>query len=90
MDHSLWENLTKIMCSSIGAILQSEQRKHHPATFPGAQAGRRDFYSEWALTALMGYAPVYKESGIRIIWGKLQIAKECSDNLQELIIGMIY
>ena len=38
----------------------------------------------------MGYAQVYTESGIPNIWGKFQMSKECADNRQELLIGMMY
>ena len=38
----------------------------------------------------MGYAQVYTETGVPIIWGKFQIFKEFSDNRQELMAGMGY
>ena len=38
----------------------------------------------------MGYAQVYTESGIPKIWGKFQMSKECADNRQELLAGMMY
>ena len=38
----------------------------------------------------MGYAQVYIESGIPRIWGKFHISKECADNGQELMSGMMY
>ena len=38
----------------------------------------------------MGYAQVYTEAGIPIIWGKFQMSKECADNRQELLAGMMY
>ena len=38
----------------------------------------------------MGYAQVYKESGIPKVWGRFQISKECDDNHQELLTGMMY
>ena len=38
----------------------------------------------------MGYTQVYTESGIPRIWGHFRISKECDDNRQELLEGMIY
>ena len=38
----------------------------------------------------MGYAQVYIETGIPRIWDKFQIPKECSENRQELLTGMMY
>ena len=38
----------------------------------------------------MGYAQVHTEAGIPIIWGKFQMSKECTDNSQELLAGMMY
>ena len=78
------------MGSSMGAMLQAQQIQHKPTDTPIAQAGRREFYSDWALAALMGYAQVYTESGIPRIWGKCQMYKECSENRQEILAGMMY
>ena len=38
----------------------------------------------------MGYAQVYTETGIPRIWEKFQMSKECADNSQELLSGMMY
>ena len=38
----------------------------------------------------MGYAQVYIEAGVPRIWGNFQISKECTDNRQELLAGMMY
>ena len=70
------------MGSGIGAMLQAQQIQQQPTATPSAQTGRRQFYSDWALAALMGYAQVYTESGIPRIWGKFQMSKECADNRQ--------
>ena len=70
------------MGSGIGAMLQAQQIQQQPTDTPSAQTGRRQFYSDWALAALMGYAQVYTESGIPRIWGKFQMSKECADNRQ--------
>ena len=90
IDQSFWENLTKVMGSGIGAMLQAQHIQHQPTATPSAQAGRREFYSDWALTELMGYSQVYTESGIQRIWGKFQISKECADSRQKLMTGMVY
>ena len=70
------------MGSIMGAMLQAQQIQQQPTTTPIAQAGRREFYSDLSLAALMGYAQVYTESGIPKIWGNFQISMECSDNCQ--------
>ena len=71
-------------------MLQAKQiQQQHTAT-PIAQVGRREFYSDWKLTALMGYAQVYTEAGIPKIWGNFKRSKECADNLQELLAGIMY
>ena len=71
-------------------MLQVQQIQQKPTATPSAQAGRREFYGDWALAALMGYDQVYTESGILIIWCKFQMSKECADNRQELLAGMMY
>ena len=38
----------------------------------------------------MGYAQVYTEAGTPKIWEKNQMSKECADNRQELLAGMMY
>ena len=38
----------------------------------------------------MEYAQVYTEAGIPKIWGGFQMSKECADNRQELLAGMMY
>ena len=55
---------------SMGAIPQEQQNQEQPTATPIAQVGRREFYCNWALADLMGYAQVYTESGIPKIWGK--------------------
>ena len=74
----------------MGAMLQAHQSQHQPTAIPILQAGRREFYSDWVLAALMGYAQVYIEAGIPNIWGDFQIMKECADNRQELFAGTMY
>ena len=54
-----WKNLTKVMISSIGVMLQEQQIQQQPTTTPSAKVGFREFYIDWALTELMGYAQVY-------------------------------
>ena len=71
-------------------MIKAQQRQQQPTATPIAQAGRREFYSDWALAALMGYAQVYTEVGIPKIWGKFQISKKRADNCQELLAGMMY
>ena len=69
IDQSFWENLTKVMGSSMGAMLQAQQIQQEPTATPIAQAGRREFYSDLALAALIGYAQVYTEAVIPKIGG---------------------
>ena len=38
----------------------------------------------------MGYAQVYTEAGIPRIWGNFQMSKECAENSQDLLSGMMY
>ena len=90
IDQLLWENLTKVMGSRIEAIIQAQQFQKQPIATHIEHAGRREFYNDCALTALVGYAQVYIESGIPIIWVKFQMSKECSDNRKELMVGMMY
>ena len=71
-------------------MIQEQQNQQQPTTTPIAQAGSREFYSNWAMTALMGYAQVYTEAGIPKNWGKFQMSKECADNRKELLSGMMY
>ena len=59
IDQSFRENLTKVMGSNTGSMLQAQQIQHQPTATPIVQAGRREFYRNWALAALMGYAQVY-------------------------------
>ena len=67
-----------------------QQRQHQPTATPILQSGSREFYSNWALAALMGYAQVYIEAVIPKIWGKYQMSKECADKCQEIFAGMLY
>ena len=39
---------------------------------------------------MMGYFQFYADSAIPITWGKFQMSKECADNRQELLAGMMY
>ena len=90
IDNYFWENLTRVMVSSMGEMLQAQQRQHQPTATPILQSGSREFYSNWALAALMGYAQVYIEAVIPNIWGKYQMSKECADKRQEIFAGMLY
>ena len=38
----------------------------------------------------MGYSQDYTESGIPTFWGKFQMSKECAENRQKLLAGMMY
>ena len=44
------------MGSSMGEMIQVQQSQNQPTATPIEQAGRREFYSNWALAALMGYS----------------------------------
>ena len=88
--HSFWENLTRVMGISMGKILQARQIQHQPSATSIAKSGLRGFYSDWELEELMGYAQVYTEAGIPKSWDKFQISKECADNRQGLLSGMMY
>ena len=44
IDQSFWENLTKAMGSSMGAMFQAQQRQHQPTVTPIEQARIREFY----------------------------------------------
>ena len=74
----------------MGEMIQAQQIQQQPSDTPISQPGRREFYSDWALAALMGYYQVYTEAGIQRIWEKFQMSKECADNRQELLAGIIY
>ena len=80
IDQSFWEILTKVMGSSMGAMLQAQQIQQQPTDTPIAQAGRREFYSDWALAALMGYARVYTEAGIPKMWGDFKCPRNVVTN----------
>ena len=90
IDQSLWENLARLMGISMGVMLQAQQRQHQPNSTPITQAGRREFYSDWALAALMGYAQVYTKSGIPKTWVNFHMSKEHADKRQEILAGMMY
>ena len=90
IDQYFWENLTRVMGGSMGEMFQAQQIQHQPTATPIAQPGRRELYNDWALAELMGYAQVYTEAGIPRIWGKSRMPKECADNPQELLAGMMY
>ena len=74
----------------MGAMLQSQQIQQQPTATPIAQLGRREFYSYWGRAALMEYAQVYTEAGIPKLCGNFQMSKECTDNRQEPLAGMMY
>ena len=63
-------------------MIQAQHIQQKPTATPIVQVGRREFYNNWALVALMGYAQVYTEAGIPKIWGEFQMSKECADNGQ--------
>ena len=90
IDQSFWGKLTRVMGSGMGAMFQEQQSQQQPIATHIAQEGSMEFYSDWALAALMGYAQVYTEAGIPIIWGTFQMSKECAKNCQELLAGMMY
>ena len=90
IDKYLWQNLTKVMGSGTGEMIQSQQSQQQPTTTHSAQAGNRKLYRYYALAALMGYTQVYIETGIPRLWDKFQMSKECDDKQQELIAGMMY
>ena len=71
-------------------MIQEQKRQQKPTATPIAQAGRRGLYSNWALAALMEYDHIYTEDGIQRIWGRFKMYKECDDNRQELLAGMMY
>ena len=68
------------MGSGMGGIIQAKQSQHQTTSTPSAQARSREFYSDWALEVLMGYAQVYTETGIPRIWENFQMSKECAYN----------
>ena len=72
IDQSFWENLTRVMGSDMGEMLQAQQIQQKLTSTPSAQAGHREFYSDWALAALMGYAQVYTETVTLRIWGNFK------------------
>ena len=78
IDQPFWENLTKVMGSSMGAMIQSQQIQQQPTATPIVKSGLSKFYRDWALSALMEYAQVYTEAGIPKLWGKFQMSKECA------------
>ena len=82
IDKFFWENLTRVIGIRIGEMIQSQQNQHQPTSTPSAEAVHMDFYSDWELAVLMGYAQVYTESGTSRIWDKFQMSKECADNFQ--------
>ena len=43
----------------MGAMLQAQQIQQQPTATTISQSGIREFYRDWALAALMGYAQVY-------------------------------
>ena len=91
IDQYFWENLTRAMGSGIEAMLQAQKIQHQPTSTPIAQARHREFYSDWALAELMGYAQVYKEAGIPRIWGDFKYPRNvlttAMNYWRELCIG---
>ena len=75
IDQSFWENLTRVMGSSMGEMLQSQQIQQKTTAIPISQVGSKEFYRNWVLTALIGYAQVYTEAGIPKLWGGVQMSK---------------
>ena len=75
INQSFWENLTNVMGSIMREMIQAQKIQQQPIVTPIAQAGRREFYSDWALAALMGYDQVYTEAGTPKIWGKSKFPK---------------
>ena len=90
IDQSFWENMTKLMGSGTWTMLQAQPSQQIPTATIIAQVGCRYFFSDWAITALIGYVQVYTETGIPRIWGRFQIPKECVNNRQQLMEGMMY
>ena len=89
IDHSLWENLTRVMGSRMGTMLQEQPIQQQPTATRIVQSERREFYSNSTLAALMGYAQVYTETGIPRILRNFQMSKECADKRQELLAGIV-
>ena len=56
-------------------MLQAQQSQQKPTATLSAQARRMGLYSDWVLAALMGYAQVYTETGIPIIWGNFKFPR---------------
>ena len=71
-------------------MLQTQEIQQQNTSTPSAYMGRKEFYTDWALAELMGYAQVYTETGIPRIWEKFQMPKECADNRQELLARIMY
>ena len=90
MDQQFWENLSKVIGSGIGDMIQAQQRNQQTSDTPSAHAGCREFYSELEIVVLMGYVQVHTESGTPIIWGKFQMPKQCDDNHQYLMARIMY
>ena len=82
IDKSFWDKSTKVMGISMGEMLWAQKSQQQNTATPNSQAGRRKFYRDWALAALMGYAQVYTVADIQKIWGNFQMSKECADNRQ--------
>ena len=59
----------------MGAMLKAQKIQQQPTDAPIEKAGRREFYIDWALESLMGYAQVYTEAGIPKNWGIFQMSK---------------
>ena len=50
---SLWENLTRVVGSGMGEMIQAQQSQHQPTATPSSQVCFRDLYIDWALAVLM-------------------------------------
>ena len=56
IDQYFWEKLIRLMGSGMEEMPQAQQIQQQPTATPSEQSGRREFYSDWALAALMLYA----------------------------------
>ena len=72
IDRFFWKILTNLMGRNMGEMLQAQQIQQKLTATPILQSGRKEFYSDLALAALMGYAQVYIEYGMPKIWGNFK------------------
>ena len=59
IDKNFWDNLKRVMGSGMETMLQAQQIQQKPTATPSTQEGRREFYIDWELSVLMGYAQIY-------------------------------